>query len=424
MKICIASAYIIDPASPFNGQTQDLWIENGIIQRIEDVSAENRQEADQLIEIAGLHVSAGWLDMRVSAADPGYEYREDLLSVREAAASGGFTGIVTLPNTHPTVQTKEAIHYQRTKGSNHAVQIFPAATVTIDALGKDLTEMIDLHHAGAVAFTDGHQPVWHPDILIKTLQYLQPFGGLLINRPEDALLTQFGTMHEGVTSTMLGLKGMPALAEELMLARDLRLLAYAGGKIHLSLISTAQSVQLIREAKAQGLAVTCDVAAHQMAFDDTALLNFDTNLKVNPPFRSQSDSQALWQGLADGTIDAIVSDHHPLDEESKKLEFDLAEFGIIGLETAFAVANTHNRTLALPALIAKFTVNPRNILNLPQPRMEAGQPANLTLFNPNLEWTFTGRDIRSKSRNTPFIGQTFKGKVMGVVNNGKVMMSK
>jgi dihydroorotase len=283
--------------------------------------------------------------------------------------------------------------------------------------------MIDLHTAGAIAFTDGHKPVWHSDILVKTLQYLQTFDGLLINRPEDVLLAQFGQMHEGITSTMLGLKGIPALAEEMMIARDLRFLEYAGGKIHFSAISTATSLELIRQGKRNGLQVTCDMAAHQIAFDDTALLNFDTNLKVNPPFRSQTDIEAIWKGLADGTIDAIVSDHNPLDEESKKLEFDLAEFGIIGLQTAFAVMNTFNQTLSLEKLIEKFTVRPRQILKLPSVHIAEGQPANLTLFNTEQQWTFTEKLIRSKSRNTPFIGHTFRGKPVGIINNGKVVLS-
>ncbi|QHT66824.1 dihydroorotase [Rhodocytophaga rosea] len=423
MKIHIPSAQIIDPKSPFNGQQKQLWIENGLIASITDAAEKAGKEADYVVDIAGLKVSPGWVDMRVAAKDPGYEHQEDLFSVREAAAAGGFTEIALLPNTHPVVQTKEAVTYVQTKGNTHAVKVYPMAAVSIDIKGKELTEMIDLHMAGAIAFTDGLKPVWHSDILVKTLQYLQTFGGLLINRPEDVLLTQFGQMHEGVTSTMLGLKGIPALAEEMMIARDLRFLQYAGGKIHFSAISTATSIELIRQAKRQGLQVTCDMTAHQIAFDDTALLNFDTNLKVNPPFRSQADIEALWQGLADGTIDAIVSDHNPLDEESKKLEFDLAEFGIIGLQTAFAVIHTHNQLLSLEQLIEKFTIRPREILQLPAVHMAEGQPANLTLFTTEQEWTFTEKQIRSKSRNTPFIGHTFTGKPVGIINNGKVVLS-
>jgi dihydroorotase len=420
MKILIRSAEVIAPGSQYNGQPQDIWIENGIIKKIASAGELSATEATQVYEAKDLKVSAGWVDMRALAKDPGLEHQEDLYTVREAAAAGGFTEIALLPNTHPVTQTKEAIIYARTKGNSHAVTLHPMAAVTIDGKGKDLTEMIDLHTAGAIAFTDGLKPVWHSDILVKTLQYLQTFDGLLINRPEDTLLTQFGNMHEGITSTMLGLKGMPAIAEEMMIARDLRFLEYTGGKIHFSALSTAKAVQLVREAKQKGLQVTCDIAAHQIAFDDTALMGFDTNFKVNPPFRSQEDIAALWEGLADNTIDAIVSDHNPLDTESKKLEFDLADFGITGLETAFAVVNTFNKTLSSDQLVNKLAIRPRELLKLPIPRIEEGQLANLTLFSTEHEWTYTEKTIRSRSRNSPFIGFTFKGKALAVINNGKI----
>ncbi|MDO1444921.1 dihydroorotase [Rhodocytophaga aerolata] len=420
MKILIRSAEIIAPNSQLNGQRRDIWIENGIIKNIANAGELPTTEAHRVYKDEALKVSAGWVDMRALAKDPGLEHQEDLYTVRDAAAAGGFTEIALLPNTHPFTQTKESIIYAKTKGNTHAVTVHPMAGVTIDGKGKDLTEMIDLHMAGAIAFTDGIKPVWHSDILVKTLQYLQTFNGLLINRPEDTLLTQFGNMHEGITSTMLGLKGIPAIAEEMMIARDLRFLEYAGGKIHFSTISTAKAVQLIRQAKHKGLKVSCDIAAHQIAFDDTALLEFDTNLKVNPPFRSQADIAALWEGLADNTIDAIVSDHNPLDIESKKLEFDLAEFGITGLETAFALINTYNKILSVSDMVEKLAIRPRQILQLPVPAIEEGQVANLTLFSTELEWTYLEKNIRSKSLNSPFIGQTFKGKPLAIINNGKI----
>ena len=422
MNIHLPAVRIVHPRSDFNGALKQLLVEDGLVRRIGEPGDRWDPAADVVLEGESLHLSPGWLDLRVSARDPGHEHQEDLYSVREAAAAGGFTEIAVLPNTHPVVQTKEAVAYLRSRGAEHPVRVHPVAAVSVDAKGKDLTEMIDLHRAGAVAFSDGVQPVWHPDIFVKTLQYLQTFNGLLINRPEEKLMTQYGNMHEGLTATMLGLKGIPALAEELMVARDLRLLAYAGGKLHFSCLSTAGAVQLVREAKAQGLAVTCDVAAHQVAFDDTALLDFDTHLKVNPPFRSRTDIDALWAGLADGTIDAVVSDHSPLDEESKKLEFDLAEFGIIGLETAFAVLHTHNPSLPLEQLVGKFAVGPRNVLGLSLPELKEGMPANLTVFDPRAEWQFTTADIRSKSRNTPFVGTRFTGRVLGVIHQGRASL--
>ena len=438
MQLLIRSARVVDAASPFDGQVCDILVDNGLIRTI---GVKLAVDADvRVIEADNLHVSPGWVDMRVSAQDPGYEHKEDLTSVCRAAAAGGFTDIALLPNTQPVVDAKGTLGYVRHMAVGHPVRVHVIAAVTKKAAGEDFTEMLDLHHAGAVAFSDGHHPLQNPDLLLKTLQYLQPVNGLLMNRPEEMLLTQFGQMHEGVQSTLLGLKGMPALAEELMVERDLRLLDYVlgvgekGGKeergegekeqdsffsplLHFSTISTARSVELIRQAKAQGMPVSCDVAAHQLVFDDSALAGFDTNLKVNPPFRSPDDVAALWAGLADGTIDALVSDHTPQDSESKNLEFDQAEFGITGLETVFAAVMTHNRNLPLGQLINKLTVCPRQILRLPAVSLAEGQPASLTLFDPTGSWIYDR--TFSKSKNSPFLGQTLTGRVIGTVYHGQ-----
>jgi dihydroorotase len=414
MRLLIRSAKVIDKQSPYHGLKKDFLIENGIITHISDHIPET---SGTIIDYPDMNISPGWFDLRVSAQDPGYEAQEDLISVRKAAAAGGFTGIAVLPNTHPTVQTKESIFYQKTKGSNSPVEVYPIAAVTIDTKGIDLTEMIDLHHAGAIAFSDGHHPLQNSDMVLKVLQYLQPFQGLFINRPEDTLLTRFGVMNEGLSATKLGMKGMPKMAESMMIMRDLKILEYTGGKIHFSCISTAESIELIRQAKKQGLQVTCDIAAYQIAFDDEALADFDTNFKVNPPFRNQADIEALWKGLADGTIDVIVSDHHPLDEESKQVEFDVASFGITGLETLFGILNFYNKDLNLADLLEKIIVNPRRILNLAVPKLAENEPANLTLFETEKEWILNKEHIFSKSSNTPFIGKPLKGKVLGVVNN-------
>ncbi|RYU96095.1 dihydroorotase [Emticicia agri] len=426
MKILLKSVKIIDKKSDYNGQIKDILIEEGKISRIAD---KIEVKADKVVDSENLHVSTGWIDMRVSPKDPGYESKEDLSSLCRAAAAGGFTRIVTLPNTKPIVQTKESIAYFKIFSKAQVVDILPAAAVTKNGEGKDFTEMLDLHHAGAIAFTDGEHPLWNADILLKTLQYLYPINGFLMNRPEETTLTLFGQMHEGIESTLLGMKGLPSTAEELTVMRDLKLLAYAFSQVsdksrdsalHFSTISTKVAVELIREAKANGLPVSCDIAAHQLAFTDADLKEFDTNLKVNPPFRTKADIDALQAGLADGTIDVIVSDHNPQDEESKNLEFDMADFGIIGLETAFAVGNTYSK-LTIEALINKLTVNPARLLRLPQETIQEGANANLTLFNPDTEWTFTEKHIRSKSKNTPFIGHTLKGKVIGVINKNQLV---
>ncbi|WP_338872358.1 dihydroorotase [Spirosoma sp. SC4-14] len=426
MQLLLRSVRIVDAASSFDGQIFDLLIINGLIRQI---GTQLTAEAGvQVIDVPNLHVSPGWVDMRVSAQDPGFEHKEDLASVCRAAAAGGFTDIVVLPNTQPIVDSKGMLGYVRRMAEGQPVTIHVTAAITKKAAGDDFTEMLDLHHAGAVAFTDGHHPLQNPDLLLKTLQYLQPVNGLLMNRPEETRLTLFGQMHEGMQSTLLGLKGMPALAEEIMIERDLRLLDYVlgaeklgqGGEapaLHFSTISSARSVELIRNAKAQGMPVSCDVAAHQLVFDDSALAGFDTNLKVNPPFRSSADVAALWAGLADNTIDAIVSDHTPQDAESKNVEFDLAEFGMIGLETAFASVLTHNPVLTLTQLIEKVTSGPRQILRLPAVTIAEGQPACLTLFDPTARWAYD--HTVSKSRNSPFLGQTLTGRVVGTVHQGQ-----
>ncbi|WP_026994599.1 dihydroorotase [Flectobacillus major] len=419
MKILIRSAKIIQKGTALNGQLKDIFIENGIIRQIGEGLT---LEADEVISHPNLCVSLGWFDMRVHAKDPGYEQKESLYSLEKAALAGGFSEIALLPNTKPTVQTRESVHYLKKSGD--LIKFHPMAAVTLKCEGKDFTEMIDLHHAGAVAFTDGEHPIQNPDILLKTLQYLTPLGGVLINRPEDMNLTHFGQMHEGFVSTLIGMKGMPRMAEEISVMRDLKLLEYvmetpfgtpntSQPLLHFACISTAESVSLIREAKAKGLPVSCDVAVHQLCFTEEDLLGFDTNYKVNPPFRTQTDVQALWAGLVDGTIDAIVSDHNPQDEEAKNLEFDMADFGIIGLETLYAVANSYNIGLSTEDLIEKITVNPRYILRLPIPEIKEGSKANLTLFNEDEEWVY--KDIVSNSKNSPFVGKTLRGKSIAVI---------
>ncbi|WP_266364564.1 dihydroorotase [Tellurirhabdus rosea] len=439
MKILIQAARIIDSQSPLNGRVRDILIENGLIRQMgEGLEAD---DTTTVLTAPNLCVSPGWVDMRVSAKDPGYEHKEDLSTVCRAAARGGFTDIAVLPNTKPALDSKDTLGYVRQATTGQPVSVHAIGAVTRKTEGTDFADMIDLHHAGAVAFSDGEHPLTNPDLLVKTLRYLRPFNGLLMNRPEETRLTVYGQMNEGVSSTLLGLRGMPALAEELMIERDLQLLRFAldpqasgqpnglepvetfGQKpedtpvLHFSTLSTARSVELVRQAKAAGLPVSCDVATHQLAFDDSALMGFDTNLKVNPPFRLPTDVAALREGLADGTIDALVSDHNPQEEESKNLEFDQAEFGIIGLETAFSVARSHTE-MPLDGLIDKLTRQPRRILRLPSLTIAENQPATLTLFDPDREWTFA-KSV-SKAKNTPFLGQKLTGKALWIVNRGAV----
>lgn len=420
MKLLLKAVRIYDSTSPFHLQRQNILIENGMITSI----GGDDHKADQTIEMEGLCVSAGWVDLYAQVGEPGLEHKEDIESLAAAAAAGGFTDVLCMPNVQPIVQSKGAINFIKAKSAGLPVNLLPAGAVTVDTQGKELTEMIDLQRAGAVAFSDGAKPVQGAEVIVKALQYLQPFDGVLMNRPEHTRLTEYGQMHEGIVSTQLGMKGIPALAEEVMVTRDLQLLAYTGGRLHLSLVSTAAAVEAIRQAKAKGLQVTCDVASYQVAYTDDTIAPFDTNYKVSPPFRGEADRAAILQGLADGTIDAIVSGHQPQDTESKKLEFDLAEFGIINLETAFAVANTSMRdSLPVELLIDRLTTTPRQILRLPACGIAEGERACLTLFHPDLTWTPTPESTRSKSRNSPFLGRELTGKVIGLVNKGHLVLN-
>lgn len=416
--ILLKSVKIIDKNSPFHLQLKNVSLKDGVITSV--ANTDENTEATQVIHYEGACLSVGWFDMRAVVPAMGLEYKEDIDSACNAAMRGGFTEIATLPVSQPAIQTKEAVHFILKHSSSKLSSLYPIAAVSTDTKGEEMTEMLDLHTAGAVAFSDGILPTTNTSLIIKTLQYLSQFDGLFINMPDEKNLSKQGMMHEGLSSTLLGMKGLPALAEEMGIIRDLKLLGYAGGKIHFSGISCAESVQLIREAKKQGLPVTADIAAHQLAFTDEDLKDFDTNLKVKPPFRTQKDILALIEGLSDDTIDVIVSDHQPQDEESKCLEFDQAEFGIIGLETAFAVANTFGKAIPLEKLIEKMTTSPRKILKINQPQITIGTVANLTLFSPSVSWEYKTKDICSKSKNSPFVGSTLEGKVLGVFNKGKV----
>lgn len=413
MNILLREAKILDPQSPHHNKVLNIHIKDGKIASID----KKEHKSDTVVEARGMVATPGWFDMKANFNDPGFEHKEDLVSGATAAMHGGFTGIAILPNTYPVLQTKSNIEYIISKSKALLTDIFPMAAVTIDTKGEDLTEMLDLHDAGAVAFTDGEKSIWHTDIMLKSLIYLQKIDGLLINQPEDQLLTKFASMNEGTVSTTMGLKGMPALAEHLMIKRDLDLLDYAGGKIHFSNISSKESVKLIKKAKKQGFAVTCDVSIHHLVHTDEELMAYDSNYKINPPLRTDSDRRALIKGLNEGIIDAITTSHTPQDEESKKLEFDRAEFGISGLQTMLPMLLKLKGELKETVWIEKITMAPRAILKLPEVQIQEKLIANITLFDPKVTWKLDEQSNHSKSRNTPFFGHELTGKVKAVINN-------
>jgi dihydroorotase len=414
MSTLILEAKILDPQSAFHKKTTNILIKDGLITYL----GNSKPKADKLINESGLILTPGWLDLQANFCDPGDEHKEDLVTGRNVAMAGGFTEVAVLPNTKPVIQSKNDIEYIKRDNENSLVQLWPIAAISKNTEGEDFTEILDLEAAGAVAFSDGLHPLWNTDLLQKSMQYVQKFDGLVIDRAQEKWLSQFGVMNEGVNSALLGMKGVPALAEEAAVARDIQILEYAGGKIHLSNLSSSKSVSLVRKAKKKGLQITCDVAIHQLIYTDDTVLEFDSNYKVDPPFRGKKDIKSLIKGLNDGTIDAIVTAHQPQDEENKKLEFDQAANGMNNMQVMLPMLNMLKKEIPLEILISKLTSGPRSILGFENPVIEKGAKANVTLMSPNMKWVFDKKTNASKSINSPLFGEELTGKVVAVFNNG------
>jgi dihydroorotase len=417
MKIIIRNATIIDVQSQFHNKKMDVKIADGIIEKIDNSISKSNDY--QEIEIENLHLSQGWFDTSVSLGEPGFEERETITNGLEVAAKSGFTGIGLQPNTFPILDNQSQINFVKQKAVNTATDLFPIGALTKNSEGNDLAELFDMKNAGAIAFGDYNKSVSNANLLKIGLQYVQDFDGLVIAFCQDANLKGNGVMNEGIVSTRLGLKGIPNLAEELIIARNLNLLEYTGGKLHIPTISTAQSVELIRQAKKKGLSITCSVAVHHLVMTDEKLETFDSRYKVMPPLRTETDRIALLAGILDNTIDCITSDHNPIDIENKKVEFDFAKYGTIGLESAFGSLMT---VLAVEKIVEKLTFG-KTIFNLPNFEIKEGNQANITLFTPNEDWSFAKENILSKSKNSAFIGQKMKGKVIGIYNNSKLVVA-
>jgi len=417
MNTLIRQARVISENSDYNGKTVDILIEGGVITEIK--RSIQAAATTKIIEDKGLCVSEGWLDMQVVSCDPGYEHKETLDTLIKAAAAGGFTAVCVHNHNHPALDNKSQIEYILSKTKNKVVDVWPMGTITVGAKGKDLSEMFDMKNSGALGFSDYKNPLNDAGILLRALQYSNGIGSFIVTHCQDESLTHSGQMNEGETSTMLGLKGMPALAEELMVQRNLSVLEYSGGKLHIPTISTRGSLEMIRKAKLAGLDVTCGVSAIHLLLDDSVLKDFDTNLKINPPLRTKKDMAALRNGVENGTIDVIVSDHAPQDTESKELEFDLAEFGINGLQTAFACALEGLKEKNLEAIVRSFTSGPRKILGIEPVIIAENQAANLTLFSTEDVTLLTEKNNQSRSNNSPFLNKPLNGKVIGVINGSK-----
>jgi len=416
MKIIIRSAKIIDSKSPFHNQTVDLLIQDGFIKKI-GLALPNANNIEEL-KLENLHLSQGWFDSSVSLGEPGFEDRETIANGLDVAAKSGFTAVALQPNSYPIIDNQALVNFVKNKANNHATQVYPIGALTKESAGKDMTELYDMKNAGAVAFGDYTKSLDNANLLKIALQYVQDFDGLIIAFAQDKKIKGNGVANEGVVSTRLGLKGIPDLAEELQIARNLFLLEYTGGKMHIPTISSAKSVQLIKDAKAKGLNVTCSVTVHHLVLTDEKLEGFDTRYKVSPPLRTESDRQALLNGVLDGTIDLITSDHNPIDIEHKKMEFDMAKNGTIGLESAFGALMT---VLPLETIIEKFTLG-KSIFSIPNLSINEGEIVNITLFNPKGTSVFTKEKILSKSKNSAFLATELKGKVYGILNQGKLIL--
>jgi len=416
MKLIIREAKIIDPQSPFHNKTVDILIEDGLIAKI-GTSLPNTESAEE-IKLDNLHVSQGWFDSSVSLGEPGFEDRETISNGLDVAAKSGFTGIGLQPNTFPVIDNQSQINFVQNKAIGKATKLYPIGALTKGSEGKDMAELFDMKQAGAIAFGDYNKSLDNANLLKIALQYVQDFDGLVIAFPQDCNIKGNGIVNEGVVSTRLGLKGIPNLAEELQVARNLFLLEYTGGKLHIPTVSTAKSVALIREAKAKGLNVSCSVAAHHLTMTDEKLESFDSRYKITPPLRTEEDRQALLAGILDNTIDMITSDHNPIDIEHKKMEFDMAKSGTIGLESAFgALMNV----LPLEKVIEKLTAG-KTVFGIESSTINEGTEANISLFNPEGESVFSKTSILSKSKNSAFLGMEMKGKAYGVVNQGKLIL--
>lgn len=421
MEILIRSARIIDANSKHHLQVRDILIINGVIEKIAP-QIRNTAKAQE-VKIPNLHVSMGWVDLNVQTADPGFEQKETITTACKAAAAGGFTHICAMPNNMPVTDGKAQVEYILARQTNETVAVHPIGAVTQGTQGKDLADMYDMHRSGAIAFSDGNLPSLVAGVMERALMYVKAFDGLILAHPEDKSISKNGVVHEGTVGTLLGLPMMPALAEEIAVQRDLFLLEYTHSKLHLLDISTARSTEMIKQFKKKKLNLSCSVNAYQLLLNDSAVGSYNTLCKLNPPLRPASDVTAIINAVSSGVIDAVTSGHQPHETDCKNVEFDKAEFGMIGLETCFAITNTAlKQKMEVSYIVSLVSNNPRKILGLPTSINEQ-EPADLTLFDPEKKWTFTEADIQSQSRNSPFIGQSFTGKSLGIINKGRIQLN-
>ncbi len=422
MLVHIRKARVIDPQSDFHNKVADVLIENGVITKI---ASSIKVEGALEIKEKGLCISPGWVDVYADYCEPGYEHKETINTGLACAASGGFTEVFIGPNTQPVVSTKSIVQYALQKAIGNIVTLHPLGTATQNGEGKELAEMMDMRSYGAIAFTDGWKPIQNTGLMLKALEYIKAFHGIMLQIPVDTSLASGGLMNEGLNSTRLGMAGIPALAETIMVHRDIELVRYSGSRLHITGISTAESVEMVRRAKAEGLTITCSVTPYHLVLTDDALTNYQSIYKVSPPLRTEADRQALIEGLADGTIDCIASHHKPQDWDAKTREFEYAADGMAIQELVFSILwDALKDRISIDRLSEAMSTIPRDIFGLPTAEIKKGNRANLTIFTTEGNTSLTSAKIVSASRNNPFIGKVLTGRVVGIINNGQININK
>jgi dihydroorotase len=424
MKKLLRGARVIDLSQDLD-TIKDVLIVNG---SIADIKEKIEISDAEVTDLSGMIVTPGLIDIHAHFREPGYEYKEDIESGSKSAAAGGFTAVACMPNTKPPIDNGSLVEYVKSKASKVSeIKILPIGCVSKGQEGREITEMGDMAQAGAVAFSDDGKPVADSSLMRKAMVYASMFDRVIIDHCEDPSLFEGGQINEGHVSTLLGLTGIPAAAEEIMVARDILLAREMGTRVHIAHISTKGSVELIRKAKSDGVMVTCEVTPHHLTLTEEAVRGYDTNAKVNPPLRTQEDLKALLEGLKDGTIDAIATDHAPHHIDEKDIEFDKAAFGLVGLETALGLVLTKivgEGGLSLNKAVEKMTSGPAKILGLHMGTIKIGAPADITVIDPNRVWTVDKDKFFSKGRNTPFNGWELKGKAVLTIVDGKTAYSE
>jgi dihydroorotase len=418
MTTLLKSATIIDTSSPYHNQKKDILITDGIIYQIANLIDKKKEYT--VVELENLHVSCGWFDTSVSFGEPGYEERENIKNGLNVAAKSGFTAVAVNANTNPIIDNKSAVEFLINKANGNATNLYPIAALTKQSKGIEMAELYDMQQSGAIAFGDYNKPVTNDNLLKVSLLYAQNFDALVCSFPKNNSIAGEGIANEGINSTKLGLRGIPALSEHLQITRDLFLLEYTGGKLHIPTISSKESVNLIKEAKKKGLNVSCSVAVHHLILTDDELHGFDSKAKVTPPLRTKEDTKALIKGVKSGVIDIITSDHNPIDIENKKVEFSSAKNGTIGLESAFGAINS---VLNIEDFIKCITTNPRNRFGIKNPQIKEGNSANISLFNPEHSYIFSEQHISSTSKNSIFIDKKLHGKAYGIFSNNQLILN-